>query len=87
MFKWLFTYWSNPTDTPSILFKINLWTHSNIRIFRIKMARLIAFFITTIDALTLKHVKIFYKDWSFESFYFRSIFWLIMFIIFVIVTL
>jgi len=69
MFKWLFYYWLNPTDTPSIESKLNLWAYVNIRIFKIKVTNQIVYYILGLNNLYLKKLKIFYKNLSFELFY------------------
>lgn len=71
MFKWLFYYWLNPTDTPSIESKLNLWAYINIRIFKIKVTSQIVYYILGLNNLYLKELKIFYKNISFELFYIK----------------
>lgn len=71
MFKWLFYYWLNPTDTPSIESKLNLWAYINIRIFKIKVSSQIVYYILGLNNLYAKQLKIFYKNISFELFYIK----------------
>lgn len=71
MFKWLFYYWLNPTDTPSIESKLNLWAYINIRIFKIKVTSQIVYYILGLNNLYMKKLKIFYKNISFEFFYIK----------------
>jgi len=78
MFKWLFSYWFNPTDNPSILSKINTWSYINIKIFKIKIQNYIVFFILNLNGLYLKKLKIFYKNSSFEIVYYKIIYILVL---------
>jgi hypothetical protein len=71
MFKWLFYYWLNPTDTPSIESRMNLWAYINIRIFKIKVTSQIVYYILGLNNLYMKQLKIFYKNLSFELFYIK----------------
>ena len=71
MFKWLFVYWFNPTDTPSIESKLNLWAYVNLRIFKIKVTSQIVYYILSLNNLYVKELKIFYKNLSFELFYIK----------------
>jgi hypothetical protein len=82
MFKWLFSYWYNPTDNPSLLAKINLWSYINIKIFKIKMQNQLLYFILGLNGLSLKKYKIFYKNFSFEIFFYKIIYFLILFFFF-----
>jgi hypothetical protein len=81
MFKWLFFYWLNPTDTPSIESKLNLWAYINIRIFKIKVTNQIVYYILGLNNLYLKQLKIFYKNLSFELFYIKFLNYIVFFII------
>lgn len=81
MFKWLFYYWLNPTDTPSIESKMNLWAYLNIRIFKIKVTNQIVYYILGLNNLYLKKLKIFYKNISFELFYLKLLSYLVVLII------
>jgi hypothetical protein len=81
MFKWLFYYWLNPTDTPSIESKLNLWAYINIRIFKIKVTSQIVYYILGLNNLYLKQLKIFYKNISFELFYIKLLNYLVLLVI------
>jgi hypothetical protein len=81
MFKWLFYYWLNPTDTPSIESKLNLWAYINIRIFKIKVTSQIVYYILGLNNLYMKKLKIFYKNISFEFFYIKLLNYIIILII------
>jgi len=78
MFKWLFYYWLNPTDTPSIESRMNLWAYINIRIFKIKVTSQIVYYILGLNNLYMKQLKIFYKNLSFELFYIKLLNYIIM---------
>ena len=78
MFKWLFYYWLNPTDTPTIESKLNLWAYINIRIFKIKVTNQIVYYILGLNNLYLKQLKIFYKNLSFEFFYIKLLNYIIL---------
>ena len=80
MFKWLFYYWLNPTDTPSIESKLNLWSYINIRIFKIKVTSQIVYYILGLNNLYMKKLKIFYKNLSFELFYIKLLNYMIILI-------
>lgn len=71
MFNVIFKYWTNLNDTPSILFKLNLWTFVNIRFFKLKYSRNILYFIQTLNGFKMNNIIYFYKDWIFEDFYFK----------------
>jgi hypothetical protein len=73
MFRWLFLYWYNTTDTPSALAKINLWSYINIRLFKARLSSSIAYFIVGLNNLELKKLKIFYKNIYFDFLYLKSI--------------
>jgi hypothetical protein len=85
MFKWLFYHWYSSTDLPSINFKINVWSYVNIKIFKMKMQNQIVYFILGLNNLYLKELKIFYKNSSFEIFFYKLIYILIFFIFFLAV--
>lgn len=69
MFNNLYKYWFNVTDTPSILFKINIWTYVNIRYFKFKFTRILTYFTLGLKSLKVNEIKILHKDWIFENFY------------------
>ena len=71
MFKHLFKYWSNVTDTPYIMSKINLFCYINIRIFKIKLYNYITYFIVSLNNLKFKNIKIYYNFYNFEFLYFK----------------
>ena len=73
MFKWLFYYWLNPTDTPYIESKLNLWSYINIRIFKIKITNQLMYYILSLNNLYIKQLKIFYKNLPFSLFYVKAI--------------
>ena len=73
MFRWLFLYWYNTTDTPSSIAKINLWSYINIRLFKARLSSSIAYFILGLNNLELKKLKIFYKNIYFDYIYLKSI--------------
>lgn len=81
MFKYLFYHWYTSTDLPSINAKVNVWSYVNIKIFKSKVQNQIVYFILGLNNLYLKELKIFYKNSSFEIFYFR-ILYVIIFLIF-----
>nr|YP_009512638.1 ymf70 [Uronema marinum]AXJ93330.1 ymf70 [Uronema marinum] len=81
MFKWLFYYWLNPTDTPAIESKLNLWAYINIRIFKIKVTSQIVYYILGLNNIYMKKLKIFYKNLSFELFYLKLLNYLVLLII------
>ena len=83
MFKWLFYYWLNPTDTPSIESRLNLWSYLNIRIFKIKVTNQIVYYILGLNNLYLKKLKIFYKNITFELFYLKLLSYLVVLIFFI----
>lgn len=86
MFKWLFLYWYNTTDSPSNVIKYNIWTYTNLRYFRNKTSSYILYFILSLNNLKFKKIKVFYKVLSFEYFYIRLLYLLIyMFIFFSLV--
>lgn len=67
MFKHIFKYWYNVTDSPSIIFKLNLWSYLNIRIFKFKLSNVLTYFILALSNLKQKEIKVLYKDFSFET--------------------
>ena len=81
MFKWLFIFWKNYTDSASTKFKINLWSYINAPQFKIKISNYIFLFIVNLNNLKLKCLKIFYKNFSFELVYYKIIY-LYLFILF-----
>ena len=82
MFKWLFYHWYSSTDTPSIVSRVNIWSYVNIKIFKSKIQNQIVYFILGLNNLYLKELKIFYKNSSFELFYFKILYILVFFIFF-----
>jgi hypothetical protein len=58
MFKHLFKYWYNPTDTPNIESKLNVWFFLNIRVFKLKLSKYIYYFILNLKNLKIKKIKI-----------------------------
>lgn len=72
MFKWLFAYWLNPTDTPYILSKLNMWSFVNIRTFKVKISNMITYMILSLNNLKFKYIAIYYKNLSFEYIYIYS---------------
>lgn len=87
MFKWLFYQWYNLTDLPSINSKINIWSYVNLRIFKMKMQNQISYFILGLNNLYLKELKIFYKNSSFEIFFFKIIYLIVFFVFFIFLIL
>jgi hypothetical protein len=73
MFRWLFLYWYNTTDTPYAISKVNLWSYINIRLFKARLSSSIAYFILGLNNLELKKLKIFYKNIYFDFIYLKSI--------------
>lgn len=69
MFNNLYKYWYNLTDTPSVIFKLNIWTYINIRYFKFKFTRTLTYFTLGLKSLKVNEIKILYKDWIFENFY------------------
>lgn len=69
MFNNLYKYWFNVTDTPSVLFKINIWSYVNIRYFKFKFTRILTYFTLGLKSLKINEIKILHKDWIFENFY------------------
>jgi len=80
MFKWIFYYWYNNFDTPSVIAKYNLWFFINLRITKIKMSNSIVFFLNNLNGLSFKTLKIFYKDLNYEYYYFKMFQFLFFFI-------
>jgi hypothetical protein len=81
MFKWLFYYWFNPTDTPAIISRVNLWSYINIKIFKLKLTNTMVYYILGLNNIYMKQLKIFYKNISFELFYLKLFYYIIFFII------
>lgn len=73
LFRWLFLYWYNTTDTPFSMSKINLWSYINIRLFKARLSSSIAYFILGLNNLELKKLKIFYKNIYFDYIYLKAI--------------
>ena len=82
MFNTLYKYWYNLTDTPSILFKLNIWTYINIRYFKFKFTRVLTYFTLGLKSLKVNEIKIIHKDWIFENFYGNYIKYFVFIIIF-----
>jgi hypothetical protein len=79
MFKSLFLYWYNPTDTSNLMFKVNIWAYINILLFKLKIQNFIFFYILNNNGLAFKQLKILIKNWSFETLYFRLVYILVLF--------
>jgi len=71
MFRSLFVYWNNITDSPFIQSKLNMFFYINMRIFKIKLNNYITFAITSLNSLKYKQIKIYYNLFSFEYLYFK----------------
>jgi len=69
LFNSIYKFWYNLTDTPSILFKLNIWTYVNIRYFKFKYTRVLTYFTLGLKSLKVNEIKIIHKDWIFENFY------------------
>ena len=82
MFNNLYKYWYNLTDTPSILFKLNIWTYINIRYFKFKFTRILTYFTLGLKSLKVNEIKIIHKDWIFENFYGNYIKYFVFIIVF-----
>jgi hypothetical protein len=82
MFKHLFHYWFNPTDTPNILSKLNIWFYINIRLFKLKISSVLYYFILNLNKLNLKNIKVMYKNLKYEYIYLYN-----MYILFIILVL
>lgn len=82
MFKHLFKYWSNVTDTPQIISKINLWFYINIRVFKIKLYNYITYFIVSLNNLKFKKIKIYYNFYNFEFLFFKFSKFLVIIVLF-----
>lgn len=81
MFNVLYKYFTNCTDTPSVLFKLNIWSFINIRFFKFKFTRNILYFIQNLNGLRLNSILYFYKDWVFEDLFFKLFKYIFVFII------
>lgn len=81
----MYKYWFNVTDTPSIIYKINIWTYINIRYFKFKFTRILTYFTLGLKSLKINEIKILHKDWIFENFYGNTIKYFVFIMIFVIV--
>ena len=73
VFKSLFIYWSNTTDTPSIQSTLNMFFYINVRVFKIKLNNYINFAITSLSSLKFKQIKIYYNLFNFKFLYYRYI--------------
>ena len=62
MFRELYHYYSNNTDTPSLVSKVNIWVFTNIRIFKLRSSAVISYLILGLDNLKVKRIKIYYKN-------------------------
>lgn len=82
MFKWLFLYWHNITDTPSITSKVNLWSYINLRFFKLKVSASIIYYINSIKFVNFRRIKAFYKNISFDFFYIKFFLGFVYFILF-----
>ena len=60
------------TDTPSIVARINLWATVNIRVFKLKLNNALTYFISSLENLKIKEIKLLYKDMTSEQFYLLS---------------
>jgi hypothetical protein len=85
VFRSIFSYWSNTTDTPYIQSKLNMFFYINIRIFKIKLNNYISFAITSLNSLKYKQIKIYYNILSFEFLYFKFLMFSVFFYIILIV--
>lgn len=86
MFNWLHHYFYNIIDTPANLFKLNLWSYINIRLFKTKITQVLVFFITGLLTLQQKKIKIWHKNFNFDSFfYFFFSFNLVLVIFFIVI--
>jgi hypothetical protein len=85
VFRSIFSYWSNTTDTPYIQSKLNMFFYINIRIFKIKLNNYISFAITSLNSLKYKQIKIYYNILSFEFLYFKFLMFSVLFYIILIV--
>lgn len=83
MFKWIYIYWYNITDSPSNILKFNLWSYINIRLFKHKISSFIAYFILNLNNLNIKKLKIFYKNNHYDYIYKKSIIYLILVLVFI----
>lgn len=82
MFNWLHTYYFNLIDTPTNLFKLNLWAYINIRLFKTKITQILIFFITGLITLQQKKIKIWHKNFNFDSFLYIYVTFSILIILF-----
>ena len=81
IFKSLFVYWNNTTDTPYIQSKINFFFYINIRVFKIKLNNYITVAITNLNSLKYKHIKIYYNLYNFEYLYSKYLIFSIFFML------
>ena len=73
MFRSIFVYWNNITDSPFIQSKLNMFFYINMRIFKIKLNNYITFAITSLNSLKYKQIKIYYNLFNFEYLYFKFV--------------
>ena len=73
MFRSLFVYWNNITDSPFTQSKINMFFYINIRVFKIKLNNYISFAITNLNSIKYKQIKIYYNLFSFEFLYIKFV--------------
>lgn len=67
-------YFYNIIDTPTNLYKFNLWSYINIRLFKTKITQILVFFIIGLTTLQQKKIKIWHKNFNFDSFIYTYIF-------------
>ena len=84
LFNVIYKYWNNINDTPSILFKLNIWTYVNIRYFKFKYSRNVLYFIQGLNGIKLNNIMYIYKDWIFEDFYFKFFKYFLILIVFLL---
>jgi len=85
VFRSIFSYWSNNTDTPFIQSKLNMFLYINIRVFKIKLNSYISFAITNLSSLKYKQIKVYYNILSFEFLYFKFLMFSLLFYIMILV--
>ncbi len=74
IFRSIFSYWNNTTDTPAIQSRLNIFFYINIRIFKIKLNNYISYAINSLSTLKYKQIKIFYNIFNFEFLYYKFLF-------------
>jgi hypothetical protein len=84
MFRLLYYYWNNTTDTPYIQSKLNMFFYINVRIFKIKLNSYISLAITSLNSLKYKQLKVYYNILNFEYFYIKFVSFFIFFYILII---